>query len=249
MSTNPTFQRNRILALLSPATLAALEPGLEPFELKLRHSCYEANEPIAHAYFLATGLGSVLIGPERTTGVEVGVVGRDGMIGLPLALGVDRSPHQCFIQVEGHGWRMPADKLTSAMAEFPDLRAIVLKYVNYFMHQLSATAYANADFTVEERLARWLLLCQDRLDGNDVALTHEFLALMLGVRRPGVTVATHVLEGEGMIRAKRGLITILDRDKLEHSAGTSYGVAEAEYARLLGGSLASQTPALRLVGA
>jgi hypothetical protein len=102
------------------------------------------------------------------------------------------------------------------------------------MVQLASTAYANADFILEERLARWILMCHDRVDGDDIAMTHDFVALMLGVRRPGVTVATHVLEGEHMIRAKRRVITVLDRDKLIKLADRSYGLAEAEYERLIG---------------
>ena len=157
------------------------------------------------------------------------------MVGLEIVLGAGQSPHQCFIQVEGHGWRLPAGALTAAMRTCPGLTAVLLRFAHCFSVQVSTTAFANADFTVEERLARWLLLCSDRLDTRDINLTHEFLSLMLGVRRPGVTVATHGLEGKSLIRAKRSLIRIVDRGKLEEIAGGSYGMAEAEYVRLLGG--------------
>lgn len=234
MDTSP--RGNRLLAALQPADLDALLPGLEPVELKVKTSLSEAGVPSPYVHFMGAGVASILLGPERTTGVEVGIVGREGLIGLEIVLGAGQSPHQSFIQVEGHGWRLPASELTDAMATRPDLRAVLLRFAHCFSVQVSSTAYANADFTVEERLARWLLLCSDRLDSDDIYLTHEFLSLMLGVRRPGVTVATHVLEGKGMIRAKRSLIRILDRGKLEEAAGSSYGMAEAEYVRLLGGT-------------
>jgi CRP-like cAMP-binding protein len=113
------------------------------------------------------------------------------------------------------------------------VRALLLRYAHVFMVQVAATALADGRYSIEQRLARWLLMCHDR-NGDDLALTHEFLALMLGVRRPGVTESLHILEGERMIKAQRGLITILDRQKLEARAGDSYGTPEAEYERLIG---------------
>lgn len=231
---NQTDTQNQLLRALPPEDFGLLQPHLEPVTLALRESLNVPNEPTPFVYFLDEGLGSILLGPERTTGVEIGIVGREGFIGTSAVLGAGQSPHFSFIQLPGSGHRIVPDALRSAMAASPALQSVLLGYVHCYLVQVASTAHANADYTVEERLARWLLMCRDRLDRDEIAITHEFLALMLGVRRPGVTVATHILEGEGMIRAKRGLITILDREKLKRKANGSYGLAEAEYERLLG---------------
>ena len=226
--------KNLLLRALSTDDFRLLRPHLEPVELELRQVLSEPNEATPFVYFLESGLGSVLVGPERTTGVEIGIIGREGLIGSWVALGSDRSPHYCFMQLEGRGWRIAAEQLTRLMDASASLRRLLLLYVQTFLVQVASTAHANADFTVEERLARWILMCHDRADGDQIAITHDFLALMLGVRRPGVTVATHMLEGEHMIRAKRGLITVVDREKLRNKADASYGLAEAEYQQLIG---------------
>jgi CRP-like cAMP-binding protein len=166
--------------------------------------------------------------------IEIGVIGREGMVGLPVVLGVDRSPYEFFIQMPGHGWRMAAHELEQAIQQNPSLHRYLLRYAQASHVQVSETAFANANSDIEARLARWLLMCHDRVDGDDVPLTHEFIAMMLGVRRPGVTVALHVLEGMQVIQAKRGLVTVLDREKLEELAEDAYGLSEAEYTRLMG---------------
>lgn len=231
---NNGFSRNRLLQALSEDDLSALRPHLEAVELGFREQLNEANAPREFAYFLDAGVCSILLGPDRTTGVEVAIVGREGLVGTSIVLGVGQSPHHEFIQIPASGWRIKAERLEAAQASSETLRALLLKYVHVVMVQKASTAFANADYTVEERLARWLLMCHDRAEGDDILITHEFMALMLGVRRPGVTVATHVLEGEGMIRARRGHITVLDRGKLVRKANGSYGLAEAEYERVIG---------------
>ena len=147
---------------------------------------------------------------------------------------MDRTPHECFIQTPGHGLRMRADDLRRAMAASPSLHLRLLRFVQAFMIQMGQTALTNGCHPLEQRLARWLLMCHDRVDGDDLSTTHEFLSLMLGVRRAGVTVALQALEDRGMISPKWRRITVLDRAKLEGVAGDSYGVPEAEYARLIG---------------
>jgi CRP-like cAMP-binding protein len=226
--------RNDLLLSLRWQDFELLQPDLEPVNLRVQDPLNVANEPTPFVYFLDEGLGSIVVGPERTTGVEIGIVGREGLIGTSVLLGAEQSPHTSFIQVAGAGWRIASEALRAATSSSASLQKLLLRYVHTYMVQLASTAYANADFTIEERLARWVLMCHDRVDGDDIAMTHDFVALMLGVRRPGVTVATHVLEGEHMIRAKRGLITVLDRDKLIKLADGSYGLAEAEYQRLIG---------------
>lgn len=231
---------NRLLAALPEALLESLNAKFEEIELPVRMNLTKSSTPQSYAYFLDSGIASVVMGPEHIQGVEVGIVGREGFVGAAILLGVGQCPHHTFMQVAGRGWQIAAGDLREAVAAHPDLGALLHRYLHCYMVQVSTTAYANADYSVEERLARWLLICIDRMDSDDVHLTHEFLSVMLGVRRPGVTVATHILEGKGMIKATRGLLRVLDRAKLEQLAGNSYGIAEAEYERVLGSPQASQ---------
>ena len=143
------------------------------------------------------------------------------------------TPNNTFMQVDGWGWRVPAEILRRQFEASPGLRGLLLRYVQTMLYQTAMTALANGHSKLEERLARWLLMTHDRVDGADVRLTHEFLAVMLGVRRPGVTEAMHLLEGRGLIRANRGHVVILNREGLEAQANGSYGAAESEYRRLI----------------
>jgi len=145
-----------------------------------------------------------------------------------------RSPHATYVQVAGEGQRIGAARLRTAMAASGAMRALFLKYVQTFTIQTAHTAIANGRANIDERLSRWLLMAQDRIGGRELPLTHEFLAVMLGVRRAGVTEALSVLEGAKSIRAVRGQITVLDRKRLQERARDSYGVPEAEYLRLIG---------------
>jgi len=224
---------NRLLASLSSEDIATLQPHLEPVPLAVRQVLIEPNTAIEHIYFPEAGMASVT---NNSSGgkIEVGVVGREGMVGLPIVLGIDQTPYEHFMQIAGHGWRIAVQDLEQAMAESSSLHRQLLRYAQASHVQVSETAFANANSDVEARLARWLLMCHDRVEGDDIPLTHEFIAMMLGVRRPGVTVALHVLEGMQVIRAKRGVITVLDREKLEELADEAYGLSEAEYTRLIG---------------
>ncbi|MGF9761894.1 Crp/Fnr family transcriptional regulator [Microvirga sp. 0TCS3.31] len=224
---------NRLLASLSAEDFARLQPHLEPISLDTRRVLIEPNTPIAHVYFPETGMSSVT---NNSSGgkIEVGVIGREGMVGLPIVLGIDQTPYEHFMQIGGHGWRIAAQDLEQAMARSSSLHRQLLRYAQASHVQVSETAFANANSDVEARLARWLLMCHDRVEGDDIPLTHEFIAMMLGVRRPGVTVALHVLEGMQVIHAKRGLITVLNREKLEELADEAYGLSETEYTRLMG---------------
>jgi CRP-like cAMP-binding protein len=224
---------NRLLASLSSEDFAALQPYLEPVPLAVRQVLIEPNMPIEHIYFPEAGMSSVT---NNSSGgkIEVGVIGREGMVGLPVVLGIDQTPYEHFMQIAGHGWRMTARDLEQAMAQSSSLHRQLLRFAQASHVQVSETAFAYASSGVEARLARWLLMCHDRVDGDDIPLTHEFIAIMLGVRRPGVTVALHILEGMRVIKAKRGLIVVLDREKLEDLADDAYGLSEAEYTRLMG---------------
>jgi CRP-like cAMP-binding protein len=222
--------RNQVLAGLSPEDFAPLQPLLEPVELELRRVLIEPNQPIEHVSFHERGYTSVTANGHANK-IEVGLIGREGMVGVPVALGVRTTPLQFFIQLAGDGLRMTSHHLEEVIDERPSLHRVLLRYAQVMSVQSSGTAFANAEHTVETRLARWLLMCHDRIDGDDIPITHEFMAMMLGVRRAGVTTATQILEGNGLIVARRGVITVLDREKLEALADNAYGLPEAEYAR------------------
>lgn len=225
--------RNHVLAGLSPEDYGWLHPRLEPVNLPLRTYLIEPNKPIEHIYFLEQGIASVVALTPQQRRIEVGLIGREGLSGTPVLLGTDRTPHECFIQTSGDALRIAAGEIWAAVKERPALHLRLLRFVQAFTVQVAQTALSNGSYTLEERLARWLLMCHDRVDGDVLTTTHEFLSIMLGVRRPGVTEALHILEGARVIKAERGSVTVLDRAKLEAVAGESYGVAEAEYARLL----------------
>ncbi|GJE25498.1 hypothetical protein LKMONMHP_0336 [Methylobacterium organophilum] len=226
--------QNRLLALLSKDDLALLEPHLEPFNAPLGTVLVEPDQPILHAHFPETGLCSVIAASREGSRIEIGLFGRDGFGSAALALGSDRIPHQIFMQVGGGGQRIRTDLLKRAIEASPTLRALLLRYAQTFLVQIAQTALANASAPVEERLARWLVMYHDRQDGEVLSITHELLSMMLGVRRPTVTVALQMLEGAGLIQAKRGRIIVLNRARLIKAAGEAYGPAESEYERLIG---------------
>lgn len=217
-----TLDRNLLLQALPESEMDRMRPKLEPVTLHVNDVLVEPDQEIQHVTFIQSGVVSIVVGNESDSEIEVGLMGRDGLVGLRIVLGSDRSRHRTFIQIAGAGLRMRADDFRQAFQSNPVLKAVVLRYVQAHMDQLAETALANGRYNVEARLARWLLMCHDRMDSDDVPLTHEFLALMLGVRRAGVTVALHVLEGEHMIRAQRAHIIIRDRAKLEAVAGGCY---------------------------
>ncbi len=220
--------------MLSDEDFQLIEPYLEPVDLPRQTILAEPNRPIDNLYFLEEGLASQIALGEDGRKLEVGIYGREGAGPMALLLGVDRTPHLHIIQLGGHGLRISAHALMALMDKSRSLRRQLLAFVYVSMVQTAHTAFSNASSLVGERLARWLLMCHDRVDGDDIAVTHEFLGVMLGVRRTGVTDAIHILEGVGMVRGRRGLINIRDRIKLEETAGETYGVPESEYLRLLG---------------
>ncbi|HWE98898.1 MAG TPA: Crp/Fnr family transcriptional regulator [Caulobacteraceae bacterium] len=217
--------------------LAALAPALHPIRLTTGRVIEEPGDPITQVVFPDSGFVSVIASGRQDRRIEAGFIGFEGMTGLALVLGDDRSPHEAFVQVAGTGHCVSADDLRELMRTHPSMREVFLRYTLAFMIQAQSTVLANGRARIEERLARWLLMAHDRMERPELPLTHELLSIMLGVRRPGVTDALHRLEGYRAIRARRGVITILDRDQLTEIADASYGAAEAEYARLLGDPL------------
>jgi CRP-like cAMP-binding protein len=226
--------RNLLLAALSKNDRALLQPHLEPLDLELRKPLEQPNKRIDNVYFLDVGIASVVAVQAKDTRVEVGLIGREGMTGLAIVLGNHRSPHATYIQAVGRGQRIAAAELRKAFDASATLQGLLLKFVQTFMVQTAHTAIANARAKLDQRLARWLLMAHDRLDGNTVPLTHEFLALMLGVRRADVTEALHALESQKLIESTRGQVVVRDRKGIERRAGVCYGVPEAEYRRLIG---------------
>ena len=226
--------RNQLLTMLARADLRLLRPNLVPWSLGVRAPLEDANQAVAHVYFPNSGIASVVANGALDREVEVGVIGREGMTGIAVVMGGDRSPHATYIQIAGGGLRLGVGDLRRAMKKSSSLRTSFLCFAQAFMTQIAQTALANARANIDERLARWILMAHDRGDGDEVALTHEFLAVMLGVRRAGVTAAMQSLETRGLVTAKRGRLLVLDRKGLETVADGSYGIPEAEYRRLTG---------------
>jgi CRP-like cAMP-binding protein len=194
-----------------------------------------SDRPIQSAYFPESGVASVVaVSKGRAAQAEVALIGREGMTGLPIVHGTDRSPCDIFMQVAGEGQEISADDLRAAIVRSPTMRNCFLLYAHAFAVQCSYSALANARGNLQERLARWLLMAQDRIQADELELTHEFLSLMLGVRRAGVTIALHQLDSKGLISMARGVVFVRDRAGLEEAAVGFYGQPEAEFERVLG---------------
>jgi len=217
---------NRILAGLSDEDFALLEPHLEPVDLPVKKRLEVSKRRIDQIYFVEKGFVSVVANGSNKPSIEVGIIGREGMTGLSVLLGGERAAHDSYVQVVGKGQRISAGNLREVDERSPTLHRAMLRYANTFLLQTTTTALANGRSKMEERLARWLLMAADRVDGKELPLTHEFLGLMLGTYRPGVTKAVQALEKEGLIAARRGGITILDRRGLEKRSNGTYARLE-----------------------
>jgi CRP-like cAMP-binding protein len=230
---NDNSRGNLVLSSLSPQDYSRIQPFLLSVPLRHRQCLEIANREASAVYFPYRGVVSVVaVSKGKRHEGEVGVIGWEGMTGASVVLGTGPSPHNIFVQVEGDGRSIAADDLRAVMAESPTLREAFLRYAHTFFVQAAHTALANARGRLEQRLARWLLMAHDRLPGDALRLTHEFLALMLGVRRAGVTIALQHLESEGLVSTARGLVTVVDRAGLEKCTDGLYGVPEDELGRL-----------------
>jgi CRP-like cAMP-binding protein len=228
------ISKNRLLALLPDDEFNAIAPALEAIDLERGFVIVHADKPIEHVYFLSSGIGSVITVSAGGQRAEAGMFGREGFSPTSAGVGGAVSVHEVLIQVAGHGHRMPLQATTEAITTCPAFANLLARFIQTFASQISYTSLANVNHQVDERLARWLLMSHDRVDGDEIGLTHEFISLMLGIRRPSVTTAIHVLEGMKLIRAERGRITIRDRKGMEEFAGNAYGKPEEEYRRLIG---------------
>lgn len=222
--------RNLILSQLSPDDFALLQPQLEFISLKTRQRVETPNKAISHVVFPEIGIVSVVARGSGDHHIEVGIIGREGMTGLPVVMGTDRSPNDTYVQCSGEGWRIKSDGLRKGMQKSSTMARAFQLFTHVFLIQASHTALANGRATIEERLARWLLMAQDRMDGDKLMLTHEFLATML--RRAGVTIAMGALAAEGLIASSRGTITILDRKGLLKMTNGYFGAPERESRRI-----------------
>jgi CRP-like cAMP-binding protein len=225
---------NRLLSLLSPRDYASLRPHLEPVELEYRKSLYEANKKIEFVYFIETGVGSLVNTMANGQAAEVGTIGNEGFVGVPVVLGDDRAPTSVYVQVPGAGLRMKAPIFGKALARSPSMQVVMLRYVHALFNQVAQSAACNHFHSLEQRCCRWLLMTRDRMQSDDFLLTQEFLAMMLGVQRPGVSIAAGGLQRAGLITYKRGNVTILDGPGLKKLSCECYGVSKREFDRLLG---------------
>ena len=230
----PDVPRNQLLQALSAADFRLLKQHLEFTKFPLRQVFEEPNRPIKYVYFIEQGFASVVAHGAGTRGIEVGLIGREGVTAVPVIIGGDRSPHDTYAQMAGAANRITAKALREAMGASATLRGLLLSFVHTFIIQTAQTAMTNGRANLEERLARWLLMAHDRADGDDLPLTHELLSIMLGVRRAGVTIAMRTLEQRGLVRTQRGRVVVADRPGLIKLAASSYGVPEAEYRRVIG---------------
>ncbi|MCJ2104136.1 Crp/Fnr family transcriptional regulator [Methylobacterium sp. E-041] len=233
--------RNRLLVGLRPADFAWVQNHLTPVVLRVGDVPMPAATPLTHVYFVEQGIVSLVARSSDGEQAEIGLVGYEGVVGLPLILGSDRAPYDGQVQMAGLAWAMPAEALFAMLQRSAAFSEGLLRYAQASAVQVAGTALANARYTLAARLARWLLMCHDRVEGDDLPTTHRFLSVMLGVNRTGVSEAMAVLERAGVIATKRGTITIRDREKLIAQAGACYGMPEAEYDRLLGPTTSTPT--------
>jgi CRP-like cAMP-binding protein len=225
---------NRLLGLLPPKDYRRLRPHLRRVPLNYRQSLYRANKPLGYVYFIETGVGSLVNTMANGDAAEVGTIGNEGVVGLPLLLGDDRAPTSVYVQVPGTGLRMTAAALRKELARSASMRAVMLRYVHAVFNQVAQSAACNQFHSIEQRCARWLLMTHDRMHSDEFLLTQEFLAMMLGVQRTGVSVAASALQRAGLISYSRGIVTMLDRRGLQRRACECYGVSKREFDRLLG---------------
>ena len=229
------IRRNRLLGALPDEELDQLLPLLESVPLVDGMPIYEANEPISDVYFPISGIVSMVSAMREGT-VEVGTVGREGMTGLPLVLHATTMPSRAFVQVPGHAYRMPGSDLIAALRRSRRIERLVYRYVLALFDQTAQHAACNRLHALEERCARWLLMTHDRVDGDVLPLKQQFLAEMLGVHRPAVTIAAGALQKAGVIRYTRGKVTVLDRKALEDAACPCYAIITRRAAELFGGA-------------
>ena len=225
---------NRLLSLLSDHDYERLRPHLSQVVFDCRKSLYEASRPIEHVYFPVDGVASLVITTADGASAEVGTIGNEGIVGLPVCLGDRAAPSSVYVQVPGTALRLDARIFRGEFERNPTLHLIMLRYAHAFFNQVAQSAACTHLHRVEQRCCRWLLMTRDRMPSGDFLLTHEFLGMMLGVRRTTVTDVMGSLQKSGLIRYRRGHVTILDHEALQQRACECYDISRLEFDRLLG---------------
>jgi CRP-like cAMP-binding protein len=225
---------NRLLSLLPQEDYARIKPHLEQCTLAFRQILYSANTPIRYVYFLNEGVGSLVHKMNDGKASEVGTIGNEGLVGTPLLFGDWQAPNSVYMQVPGEGVRMKAEQFTAALDNDPSFKRIMLHYAHAFFNQVAQSAACNHHHSLEQRCCRWLLMTYDRMHANNFLLTQEFLAMMLGVQRSGVSIAANALQRDGLIKYTHGHVTIMDVRGLRERSCECYEISKREFDRLLG---------------
>ena len=231
---NRAQRTNRLLSLLSDVDYERLRPQLSPVAFEYRKSLYEASRPIDRVYFPIDGVASLVLTTADGSSAEVGTIGSEGLVGLPVCLGDRDAPSSVYVQVPGSALGMDARAFRAELERIPTLNLIMLRYVHAFFNQVAQSAACAHLHRVEQRCCRWLLMTRDRMPSGDFLLTHEFLGMMLGVRRTTVTDVMGSLQKAGLVRYRRGHVTILDHEGLRARTCECYDISKREFDRMLG---------------
>ena len=233
MANFPDPKKNHLLAALPVTEWARWLPDLEPVSMPLGEVLYESGATLSHVYFPTSAIVSLLYVMENGASAEIAVVGNEGVVGISLFMGGESTPSRAVVQSAGHGVRLPATAMKEEFARSGPVMHVMLRYTQALITQMSQTAVCNRHHSLDQQLCRWLLLSLDRLEGNELNMTQELIANMLGVRREGVTEGALKLQQAGLIRYARGRITVLDRIGMEKRTCECYAVVKREYERLL----------------
>jgi CRP-like cAMP-binding protein len=223
--------RNELLNAIPAESLERLLPNLERYAMDSSARLYQANDKIRYVYFPEDSIISILATTEEGQSTEIAIVGREGAVGLDVVMGAESLPHDFLVQMPDSGYRISADAIRAEFDACTDAQPHILRFIQKLMVQISQTTLCNRLHRVDERLARWLLMCHDRAGGDTLRLTQEFLAMMLGVARVSVTLSASEIQSKGYIKYSRGSLDIVDRDALEKMACECYGIVRDEYAR------------------
>jgi CRP-like cAMP-binding protein len=225
-------QRNQLLAALSEQEYSHTYPSLKLVSMPLGTVLYESGDVLSHVYFPTDCIVSLLYVLENGASAEISVVGNEGLIGIAVFMGGETTPNRAIVQSAGHAYSLPASLLKEVFHRSGEMQRLLLRYTQALITQMAQTAVCNRHHSVDQQLCRWLLLSLDRIEGNELTMTHELIANMLGVRREGVSEAAGKLQDLGAIRYGRGKVTVLDRDKLEALSCECYAVVRKETDRL-----------------
>jgi CRP-like cAMP-binding protein len=231
----PGPKQNQLLANLTAPELKRMRPYLEPTIMPLGHVVYESGRVLEHVYFPTTAIVSLLHVLENGSSAEIAVVGNEGVVGVSLFMGGESTPSRALVQSAGHGFRLPSQLMKHEFNRGGQMQNLLLRYTQALITQMAQTAVCNRHHSVDQQLCRWLLLSLDRMPSNELKMTQELIANMLGVRREGVTEAAGKLQAAGVIHYRRGKIEVLDRPKLETLSCECYAVVRKETDRLLSG--------------